>query len=136
MNRSAPVSSRRVNRSNVFAFENADHALQPLLEYLLLVYVLAVLGYAVAPQGFELAALDRAALGEVLDQRVQHRMVVQPARRLAVDQVEQYLQPLVRLLERRFERAYALKQVLFERGFEQGFDASISREGRRAGNNH
>jgi hypothetical protein len=54
----------------------ADHAFQPLLEHLLLVYVLAVLGYAVAPQGFELAPLDRAALGEMFDQRVKHRMVI------------------------------------------------------------
>jgi hypothetical protein len=53
-----------------------------------------------------------------------------------VDQVEQYLQPLVRLLERGFERAYALKQMLFERWLEQGFDAAISREGRRTGYNH
>jgi hypothetical protein len=84
----------------VLALEGIEHAFELLLELFLLAGLFIMLGYAVSPEGFERAALDRASLREVLYERVQHRVIVKPAGRLAVNKVEHYLESLVRALER------------------------------------
>ena len=130
MIKSAPVSSSRANKSKFSPPNPLEHVLYALVEFLLLVCFLIVLGDSIAPQRLELSAFDRATLGQVLNKRVEHRMIIQPARCLAMNEVDNKLQPFLRAVQARFERADTFEEMFFQRRPEETFDPPIRRRGR------
>ena len=81
------------------------------------------------PQGLELSSLDGAALGQVFNKRVEHRMIIQPACCLALDEVDNKLQALLRAVQLALERADPFEEMLFQRWPEETFDPPIRRRG-------
>jgi hypothetical protein len=72
----------------------------------------------------------------MLDQSIEHRVIVESARRLAMQQIKHKLKPVLAALELRFKRAYPFEQVFFQSWPEKTLDPAVSFCRRRAGDNH
>src|SRR6185295_20174454 len=82
--------SARVQKTSeqveVLASKPTQHPLDLLLELLVLACLFVMFGDAVTPERFELAAFDRSPFGQVLDQRVKHRVIIESAGCLTMNQ--------------------------------------------------
>src|SRR4029453_16981328 len=76
----------------VLSSKPAQHVLYALIKRFLFTGLFVMFSNSVAPQGLQLSALDRSSLGKVLDQRIKHRMVVEPAGGLPVNKIEYKLE--------------------------------------------
>src|SRR5262249_41842164 len=95
-----------------------------------------MLCYAISPQSLQLALLDRTLFGKVLHQRVQHGVVIKSGRRLAVQQVQQYVELFVGPLKRGFQRTDPLQEMFFHRGLQQALSPAIGSRGRSVAHYH
>jgi hypothetical protein len=65
----------------------------------------------------------------VLNKRVEHRVIIQPARRLALNEVDNKLQPFLRAVQLALKRADPFEEMFFQRWPEKTFDSAIRRRG-------
>jgi hypothetical protein len=87
----------------VLSPKTAEHVFYAFVELLLFACLFVVFGNSVAPQSLQLSAFDCSSLRKVLDQSIEHRMVVQPAGRLSVNKIEKELKAVLGSLQLRLE---------------------------------